>query len=750
MLNQISNTPLDIPKNTEKQLFDLINNSQYIEVLNSGALIIDKYPSSPVLHTIFGITFLKINQIEKAISHLKLALKLNPINAKAHYYLGSALLSVNEFIVAENHLLKAIELNSKFYQAMNDLGIIYHKIQDSEKAIFYYGKAIKLKKDYFEAYNNLGIVYDFIGNFKKAKNNFKKAILINSNFAEAFNNLGALIYENYFQNNPNPNNIYKAIEYLKKAIEINPKYANAYENLAKCYYSLKKYIEAIKYFKLSSEISPLDSNGIENLIASFTNEGLINEAYEFLEKETKHYGNAKIKVNYTSIIHRILPNKEEIYNQRNRLVKLLDRNFNKTLKDKFDFSLNSKIYPFYLSYDGLQTREIFEKQGLDFQYKLPNVKEYIDKPDPNKQKIKVGIFTKYLSNHPVAYCFLDIFLNLDANKFELYIFSTDIVGKNTIVKEKKRKISPSISFKIFKKLDFEEIRVSILNTRLDIMIFAEAALTPISYYLAAHRLAKYQVALGGHPDTTGLNTVDYFISNKHSEPENAQANYTEKLVLFENMSICGSLDKLLKHIPRELQYSDFKIPEGKNYYGCLQSLFKIHPDFDPILDEIINLDPKALFVFTVFPDKSSVKLLKNRWEKYFPNIIKHSIFLERLPHLSYLRVVELMDVHLDTIHFGMGSTAQQTLQLKKPIVSCPGEYLRGRVVSSIYEKFNFKYCPLVKDKSNYPKIAVEWAQNDKLTKKFAREVSKKYDNIFPNTNYLTLEFENFFKKLFWN
>ena len=52
--------------------------------------------------------------------------------------------------------------------------------------------------------------------------------------------------------------------------------------------------------------------------------------YEFLEKETKHYGNAKIKVNYTSIIHRILPNKEEIYNQRNRLVKLLDRNFNKT------------------------------------------------------------------------------------------------------------------------------------------------------------------------------------------------------------------------------------------------------------------------------------------------------------------------------------------------------------------------------------------------------------------------------------
>ena len=62
MLNQISNTPLDIPKNTEKQLFDLINNSQYIEVLNSD-FIIDKYPSS--LFYIQSLVLLsKINQLK--------------------------------------------------------------------------------------------------------------------------------------------------------------------------------------------------------------------------------------------------------------------------------------------------------------------------------------------------------------------------------------------------------------------------------------------------------------------------------------------------------------------------------------------------------------------------------------------------------------------------------------------------------------------------------------------------------------
>ena len=69
------------------------------------------------------------------------------------------------------------------------------------------------------------------------------------------------------------------------------------------------------------------------------------------------------------------------------------------------------------------------------------------------------------------------FLKLDSNNFELYIFSNDIIGKNKILKEKKKTNSLSIIFKILKKLDFEEIRVSILNSRLDIMVYPEAFLT---------------------------------------------------------------------------------------------------------------------------------------------------------------------------------------------------------------------------------------------------------------------------------
>ena len=749
MTIQRQNLSNDITIETKKQLFQLLNDGQYVEVLNLGASIIERFSYSPSLHSILGLTFLKINQIHKSIYHLEIALKLKPNCSQSNNYLGLALTYLKKYKDAEIHLLRAVKLNPNYHQAINNLGILYQNMEDFDKAIIFFNKATKINKYYFEAYNNIGIVYNHLGNYSKSKENFIKAISINSKFSEALNNLGATIYENYFSNGLKSESLHEAAEYLTKATEINPCYAEAFENLANIYFVLKEYQPAIKNFKSSLKFKPLSINSFENLINSLKHEGLIDEAYKFLEKEALNYDNEKIKINYTSIVYRILPTKNDIYKQRDRLIKLLDSNYNEQIRSKFGICYSSKVYPFYLSYDGLSTKQILEKQGEFFQNKLPEINLYKgDKNNLTKKKIKVGFFTKYLSDHPISYCFLDIFLNLDQNYFDLYIFSEDIIGKNKIIKENDGKILSNVYFKIFEKSKFEKIRDAILDTKLDIMVYPEAALTVKSYYLAAHRLAKYQVALGGHPDTTGLNTVDYFISNKFNEPDNAQNNYTENLVLFDNMFISGSLDQSLKYIPKHLSFSDFEIPEGKKYYGCLQSLFKIHPDFDVILNDIISLDPDALFVFTIFPNKLALKQLLERWQKYFPNIIKHSVFLERLPHLSYLRVVELMDLHLDTIHFGMGSTAQQTLQLQKPIVSWPGSFMRGRVVSSIYEKFNFRYCPLVKDKSNYAKIAVEWANNKKLKNKFAKEISEKFNNIFPKTNNISSEFENFFKKLF--
>ena len=55
--------------------------------------------------------------------------------------------------------------------------------------------------------------------------------------------------------------------------------------------------------------------------------------------------------------------------------------------------------------------------------------------------------------------------------------------------------------------------------------------------LAALWLAPIQCASWGHPDTTGLPTIDYFLSGELMEPPDADEHYTERLVRLPNLAI---------------------------------------------------------------------------------------------------------------------------------------------------------------------------------------------------------------------
>ncbi len=57
---------------------------------------------------------------------------------------------------------------------------------------------------------------------------------------------------------------------------------------------------------------------------------------------------------------------------------------------------------------------------------------------------------------------------------------------------------------------------------------------PFSYFLAFSRLAPVQLTTFGHPDTTGVPNMDYFISSTLYELEGAQEHYSERLVLVPN------------------------------------------------------------------------------------------------------------------------------------------------------------------------------------------------------------------------
>ena len=84
---------------------------------------------------------------------------------------------------------------------------------------------------------------------------------------------------------------------------------------------------------------------------------------------------------------------------------------------------------------------------------------------------------------------------------------------------------------ILSDLNFFERRKQIEEEKLDMLIFCDIGMAPDTFLLAFSRLAPVQCTTWGHSDTSGIDTIDYYLSSTYYENENSHVNYSEKLVL---------------------------------------------------------------------------------------------------------------------------------------------------------------------------------------------------------------------------
>ena len=140
-------------------------------------------------------------------------------------------------------------------------------------------------------------------------------------------------------------------------------------------------------------------------------------------------------------------------------------------------------------------------------------------------------FAQSFSNHTVGKLFRGIISNLCDKKFEITLIhhpsSNYKAFWNDVVRDNIRHIDLVGSF------DQQKEHLSALL--LDTLIFPDVGMDGLNYCLAHCRFAPQQLTSWGHPDTTGIDTIDKFVSSSLIEPPDAQANYTEELVLFSGL-----------------------------------------------------------------------------------------------------------------------------------------------------------------------------------------------------------------------
>ncbi|HET7777540.1 MAG TPA: tetratricopeptide repeat protein, partial [Rudaea sp.] len=212
----------------------------------------------------------------------------------------------------------------------------------------------------------------------------------------------------------------------------------------------------------------------------------------------------------------------------------------------------------------------------------------------------------------------------------------------------------------------------------DLALYPELGMDSSVLGLAALRLAPVQVCAWGHPSTTGLPTIDAFLSCADMEPADAAAHYTEPLHLLPGLGTRYPPPPVPARSPR----AACGLPDDRRLYLVPQSLFKLHPDNDAVLAHIVENDANALFVLFAGSERGATDSVRKRLVAALSGVAarpdKHLLFLGQRTREEYLRVNLACDVMVDSLHWSGGNTSLDALHCGLPIATHPGALMRGR------------------------------------------------------------------------
>ena len=640
----------------------------------------------------------KLTVVKKKVIEL---IKKNPKSFVLYNLFGAILSSQKNFGKAIINYKKSIAINPDYAEGHNNLGSALYKLEKFSEAINSYQRAIKIKPSFTEAYNNLGVTFKELGKFSEAIDSYQRAIKINPEYVEVYNNLG-----NVYDINEN---VDEAILNYKKAIKIDANFAEAYSNLGHLLKEIGKADEARNCEKKLLSLKPNDIG---------------------------------YRINTTLSIIPIVNSVEEINFYRNKYQKgleFLKKNQYRTEKPGDMITTDF----FHLGYHAKENLELMKNTSDLFRQIIPNinyVSKNIDKQKKQK-RIRVGFISGFLTKHTVGKLFGGLIKNIDRKKFDIIIFHTHRTKKSLIKNEIDSHSNKVINLSNRIKEQHEQVE----KENLDIIFYPEIGMSAITYFLAFARLAPVQIVSWGHPETTGINTIDYFLSSTLLEPNNAKRKYSERL-------ICLSQFPLYYEPPQNLgplkNRKDLKLPENIRLYGCPQSLFKFHPDFDLILAEILFQDPESYIVLIGGEGKEKYwsEILKKRWSKSFSILNKKVLFTNTLSLLEFISLCKCVNVLLDPLHFGGGNSFLEAMLVGTPSITMPGTHLKTNITAAAYKQMKILNPPIASNLKEYVDLAVELAQDtkkNKLLRENSKIAAKKY--LYNNSKTLK-EFEKFLEE----
>jgi protein O-GlcNAc transferase len=679
-----------------------------------------------------GLVYREKGDIEEARKYYQKALSINPRHANSYQNLGNILLAEEKYEEALDCFNRSLSINPNQANSLNNIAIVLSKTGKNEEALEYYKQAVRLNPRFIEAYNNWGSLLVEMKRSQEAANCFASVLRIDPKNINALMGLASIKIS--------LGNLGEALDIYEKVTRIEPDNANAFNIMGSLFTKVSDHEMAIKSFKRALEIQPDFEPALLNLAVLLEKHGNITEAGQYYKKLLQlQPDNDLLKLQYDIISPVIPQSNAEIDQARKHISETLD----KYIEKEFNFDINKyNTFTgqsfFMMTYQGRDNdKELREKFVKVFQKYFPE-----NEPVINNNEIKhIGFLVseghEFVFNKSVA----GMLNNFSKGKYRYTVICDKVKGEKVI---KPNITNPEIGY-LDLPVNLQEAVAVVKEAKFDILNFWEVGTDSMNFFLAFYKLAPIQTLSWGWPITSGNPKVDYYISSEHLEVPEGDVFYTEKLFNLKYLPTYYYRPK----VPTELKpRSYFNLSEDVNIYFCSQTLLKVHPDFDQAVKQILEKDPSGIVLFLKDRQKHIDSLIEKRLNQTCSEVISRIRLMDRMPFEEYLNLVAVADVIIDPFHYAGANTTYDAFAAKRPVVTLPTKYHRGRYSYAAYMEMEMSDC-IASDPQDFVEKAVKLGTDKQYNQEISKKIVERCPVLFENIGVIH-EYERFFAEAIEN
>jgi protein O-GlcNAc transferase len=658
-----------------------------------------------------GTDCLRSGDLDAARQHYQQALEADPDNAGIWFLLGAVALERGDATSAASCMSNCLARQPLHAEAANSLGIALRKLDRPTEAISAFRRAMASKERYFAAAFNLGIALEAVGDDAEAEATYRRVLswgghagsatcLANllrrkGRTSDAFP-LFELAQRLAPQNSGTCCNLAFALLESQRADEaracariatsVDPDNPVGWRALGLAENLLDHNQVALAALRKAAKLAPGDATIAAELGTILIGEGYIDEARMLAGlAATAKFEGERMRWQIALSLPSVYASEAQVDAERQRFARGLDEISDglrlespEQRRDAYRAACSAST--FLLHYQARDNTKLQSRFGDLVDRVMAAVAPQLMQPIARRsrtdgRRVRVGFVGSHLMHHTVSRYFRRMITGLDPARFEISVWyggKTDDFSTQEITGHVSR----------FEPYPGDPLTTAerIRREGLDVLIYPEIGMDPRHQVLGAMRLAPVQCVLYGHPVSTGLPNMDYFLSGAGLEPENAQAHYREKLVLLPGLGAAP-----VRPPAPGAGTTPSTVEAARPLLLCLQNPLKLPPSFDRTLAAIAAGTGGCIgfFIRNVGIGQRFRQRIEAAFQQYGLDPSRALVFMPKTKHEGFLQTVWRADLILDTPGFSGGATSLDALSVGAPVLAWETDMARGRQTAAM-------------------------------------------------------------------